>query len=164
MQYGRITLPSISCRLPVIQTAEAPSALALSMAHNPIGPAPVTRTLWPRVIPALRQPCRPTERGSTHAPSSKLTLSGNLIQKRVNYLGMNLTFYFDGLKYKYICYHQIAIRKLRSELVLWGYLIIIWPTNLIILSFENSFIKFYRVKFEQIYKPTCQLQNTSMSS
>lgn len=64
--------------LPVIQTAEAPRALALNMAQRPIGPAPVTRTFWPKVTPALRHPCKPTERGSTHAPSSKLTLSGSL--------------------------------------------------------------------------------------
>jgi len=41
-------------------------------------PEPETKTLLPRVTPALLQAWIPTERGSIRAPSSKVTLSGSL--------------------------------------------------------------------------------------
>ena len=41
-------------------------------------PAPQIRTASPIVIPARRQACTPTDKGSSNAPSSKLTESGNL--------------------------------------------------------------------------------------
>lgn len=41
-------------------------------------PEPDTKTLLPRVTPALLQAWIPTERGSIRAPSSKVTLSGSL--------------------------------------------------------------------------------------
>lgn len=41
-------------------------------------PEPDTKTLLPRVTPALLQAWIPTERGSMRAPSSKVTLSGSL--------------------------------------------------------------------------------------
>jgi hypothetical protein len=41
-------------------------------------PAPQTRTVSPIVRPARRHACTPTDNGSSNAPSSKLTESGNL--------------------------------------------------------------------------------------
>lgn len=43
-------------------------------------PAPQMNTVLPRVTPALRHAWIPTDRGSIRAPSSKVTLSGNLVR------------------------------------------------------------------------------------
>lgn len=44
-------------------------------------PAPQMSTVLPRATPALRQAWMPTDRGSIKAPSSNVTLSGNLQRK-----------------------------------------------------------------------------------
>lgn len=43
-------------------------------------PAPQMSTVLPRVTPALRQAWIPTDKGSIRAPSSNVTLSGNLLK------------------------------------------------------------------------------------
>lgn len=64
--------------LPVIQMGPAPMALAVRRLTNPTGPAPSTKTGRPRVTSALLQEYTATARGSSRAPSSSLTPSGNL--------------------------------------------------------------------------------------
>ncbi|MPC07744.1 hypothetical protein E2C01_000311 [Portunus trituberculatus] len=56
----------------------APRALATLRHSRPMGPAPVTSTLQPAHTTARRQACTATASGSTTAPSSSLTESGNL--------------------------------------------------------------------------------------
>lgn len=63
---------------PVITTVFAPKALATISETMPMGPAPLIRTLEPKVTDAFLQAWTPTDKGSKRAPSSKVTLSGNL--------------------------------------------------------------------------------------
>ena len=44
-----------------------------------VSPAPQIKILWPKLTPALLHVWTPTESGSSKAPSSVLTWSGNLI-------------------------------------------------------------------------------------
>lgn len=64
--------------LPVTTTLEAPNALAVSKVTNPIGPAPNTNTIEPIPTPPRLQAWTPTDKGSSRAPSSRVTWSGNL--------------------------------------------------------------------------------------
>lgn len=57
---------------------EADIALAVSRVTRPMGPAPRINTTDPSVTPAFLQACTPTDNGSSRAPSSRETLSGNL--------------------------------------------------------------------------------------
>ena len=62
-------------------TSEAPMAWAVKRLTRPIGPAPQIKTVLPKATPARWHACTPTAKGSIRAPSSRLTLSGNLKQK-----------------------------------------------------------------------------------
>lgn len=56
----------------------APIDLAAISVTSPIGPAPKIKTFDPRRTPPLLQACIPTDKGSSSAPSSNETESGNL--------------------------------------------------------------------------------------
>ena len=56
-------------------------AWAVKRLTRPIGPAPQIKTVLPKATPARWHACTPTAKGSIRAPSSRLTLSGNLKQK-----------------------------------------------------------------------------------
>ena len=56
-------------------------AWAVKRLTRPMGPAPQIKTVLPKATPARWHACTPTAKGSIRAPSSRLTLSGNLKQK-----------------------------------------------------------------------------------
>lgn len=67
-------------------TSEQPPASAARAVTTPIGPAPITSAISPGLIPALVAACMPMAKGSTMAPSAKLTLSGNLNVKAAGWM------------------------------------------------------------------------------
>ena len=83
-------------------TVPAPMDSAVKRLTRPMGPAPHTRTLQPKVTPPRAHAWTPTASGSMRAPSSRLTLSGsckigriallNIDQKMVN--TVEILFYF----------------------------------------------------------------------
>lgn len=66
--------------LPVTNMDVAPMALAARRDSSPKGPAPHTSTVVPAVTRARLQAWMATAKGSMRAPSSWVTLSGNLCQ------------------------------------------------------------------------------------
>lgn len=89
-------LSFIFLQIPVTTTLFAPMTLATSKVNKPIGPAPRINTLESIPIPARLQVCTATDNGSKNAPSSKLTCSGNLLQKitnvEINFLSASINF------------------------------------------------------------------------
>lgn len=65
---------------PVTNMDVAPMARAARRDSSPRGPAPHTSTVVPAVTRARLQACMATAKGSMRAPSSCVTLSGNLCQ------------------------------------------------------------------------------------
>lgn len=61
-----------------IATRLHPSSRAATAQSSPTAPAPIMMQLDPCLIPARRQACTATARGSSSAPSSRLNESGSL--------------------------------------------------------------------------------------
>lgn len=72
---------SLFSDISVTRISEAPKALAVKRLSKPMGPAPQTRTLFPRETPALWHAWTATARGSINAPSSRVIFWGSLKQK-----------------------------------------------------------------------------------
>ena len=82
--YGRVApqacaTASASSTRSVTMTSAAPAATSAATTRQPIGPAPVTSTRWPAILPARLTACRATESGSATAArrSDRPSGSGN---------------------------------------------------------------------------------------
>lgn len=67
--------------IPVITILAAPIDFAINNVASPMGPLPRIKSLVPIATPARLHACTPQDRGSSSAPSSKETWSGNLENK-----------------------------------------------------------------------------------